>query len=134
MVWQTRVGKGGVNGGVQWGMASDGKHVYAAVSDVVRIRKTNADPTDPARFSLNPQEGGGLTALRVETARRPGTPRHPRAARNPGAAPRSRRPSQQFPAWFSPVRLTVTCAPFPRRTARCRGTSIPCATTTLSTA
>src|SRR5262249_21256480 len=66
IVWQVRVGKGGVNGGVQWGMASDGKNVYAAVSDVVRIRKTKADPQDPALLSLNPQEGGGLTALRID--------------------------------------------------------------------
>ena len=36
IVWQARVGKGGVNGGVQWGMASDDRHVYAAVSDVVQ--------------------------------------------------------------------------------------------------
>ncbi len=25
ILWQKRVGKGGVNGGVQWGMASDGQ-------------------------------------------------------------------------------------------------------------
>jgi polyvinyl alcohol dehydrogenase (cytochrome) len=63
LVWQTRVGKGGVNGGVQWGMASDTRRVFAAVSDVVRIRKADTDPNDPARFTLNPAEGGGLTAL-----------------------------------------------------------------------
>jgi polyvinyl alcohol dehydrogenase (cytochrome) len=65
IVWQTRVGKGGVNGGVQWGMASDGTHVYAAVSDVVRIPNTNAAPGDTARFILSPNEGGGLTALAI---------------------------------------------------------------------
>ncbi len=31
ILWQTRVGTGGLNGGVQWGMASDGQKVYAAV-------------------------------------------------------------------------------------------------------
>ena len=36
ILWQTRVGKGGTNGGVQWGMASDGQQVYAAVSDLAR--------------------------------------------------------------------------------------------------
>ena len=30
ILWQTRVGKGGLNGGVQWGMASDEQKVYAA--------------------------------------------------------------------------------------------------------
>jgi polyvinyl alcohol dehydrogenase (cytochrome) len=58
IVWQTRVGKGGVNGGVQWGMASDGARVYAAVSDVVVARTATSR-------SLDPTAGGGLTALRV---------------------------------------------------------------------
>jgi polyvinyl alcohol dehydrogenase (cytochrome) len=63
IVWQTRVGKGGVNGGVQWGMASDGTKVFAAVSDVVRIPNSSPQPGDTARFILSPNEGGGLTAL-----------------------------------------------------------------------
>jgi polyvinyl alcohol dehydrogenase (cytochrome) len=87
VVWQTRVGKGGVNGGVQWGMASDGRHVYAAVSDVVRIRRTNADPLDPARFTLNPQEGGGLTALRVEDGTKAWYAAPPACSAKPGCSP-----------------------------------------------
>ena len=58
IVWQTRVGQGGINGGVQWGMASDGEHVYAATSDVVVTRTATARTLDPAA-------GGGLTALRI---------------------------------------------------------------------
>jgi hypothetical protein len=34
IVWQTRVGKSGLLGGVQWGTATDGKTVYAAVSAI----------------------------------------------------------------------------------------------------
>jgi polyvinyl alcohol dehydrogenase (cytochrome) len=64
IVWQTRVGQGGTNGGVQWGMATDGQHVYATVSDVGRTRQTNMT-TDPRRYILDPKQGGGLTALRV---------------------------------------------------------------------
>ena len=67
IVWQTRVGKGSANGGVQWGMASDGQRIYAQVSDVARIRRPNADPTDPNTSNLDPEKGGGLTALRAET-------------------------------------------------------------------
>jgi polyvinyl alcohol dehydrogenase (cytochrome) len=67
LVWQVRVAKGGINGGVQWGMASDGQKVYAATSDVVRIPGTNADPLDPRPRPLDPAQGGGLTALRVGT-------------------------------------------------------------------
>ena len=66
IVWQTRVGKGSANGGVQWGMASDGQKIYAAVSDVARIRRSNTDPTDPNTSNLDPNQGGGLTALRLE--------------------------------------------------------------------
>jgi polyvinyl alcohol dehydrogenase (cytochrome) len=58
ILWQSRVGQGGINGGVQWGMASDGQHVYAATSDVVVTR------TATTRV-LDPKAGGGLTALRV---------------------------------------------------------------------
>jgi polyvinyl alcohol dehydrogenase (cytochrome) len=63
VVWQARVGKGGTNGGVQWGMASDGLHVFATVSDVRRMRQS--DPSDPRRNQVDPTVGGGLTALRV---------------------------------------------------------------------
>ena len=35
IMWETRVAQGGINGGVQWGMAADGEQVYAATSDVV---------------------------------------------------------------------------------------------------
>lgn len=58
IVWQVRVGQGGVNGGVQWGMASDGERVFAATSDQFVVR------TATARI-LDPKTGGGLTALRV---------------------------------------------------------------------
>jgi len=66
ILWQVRVGKGGVNGGVQWGMASDGQKVYAATSDVVR-GGSNPDKSDPLPLPLDPNQGGGLTALRIAT-------------------------------------------------------------------
>ena len=64
IVWQTRVGKGGTGGGIQWGMATDGQSVYAPVADYGRTRQTN--PLDPRRYAVDPREGGGLTALRVD--------------------------------------------------------------------
>jgi polyvinyl alcohol dehydrogenase (cytochrome) len=64
ILWQTRVGEGGLNGGVQWGMATDGEYVYAATSDVGRTRWAG-DPFDTRRYGLDPKKGGGLTALRV---------------------------------------------------------------------
>jgi polyvinyl alcohol dehydrogenase (cytochrome) len=65
IVWQTRVGKGSANGGVQWGMASDGQKAYAAVSDIVRTPVPNRDAADLRTNNVDPREGGGLTALRV---------------------------------------------------------------------
>ena len=67
IVWQVRVGQGGTNGGVQWGMASDGHQVYAATSDVRRSQAPNADPLDPRPQFADPKVGGGLTALRLST-------------------------------------------------------------------
>jgi len=65
ILWQVRVGQGGTNGGVQWGMASDGHQVYAATSDVTRVQTPNADPLDPRPQFSDPKVGGGLTALRI---------------------------------------------------------------------
>ena len=52
IVWQTRIGKGGALGGIQWGMAADEENVYAALSDINRAK---------------PEEGGGLFAIRLAT-------------------------------------------------------------------
>jgi polyvinyl alcohol dehydrogenase (cytochrome) len=65
IVWQVRVGKGSTNGGVQWGMASDGRTVYAAVSDLARARATPSDPADLRTSNLDPKAGGGLFALSI---------------------------------------------------------------------
>jgi polyvinyl alcohol dehydrogenase (cytochrome) len=62
IIWQRRVGKGGINGGVQWGSAVDGSNVYVALSDLGRIVVPNSQATIP-----DPEEGGGLFALRVDT-------------------------------------------------------------------
>ena len=70
ILWQVRVGQGGINGGVQWGMASDGQQVYAATSDVVRNQAPSADPLDPRPQLADPKIGGGLTALRIANGER----------------------------------------------------------------
>lgn len=63
ILWQTRVGKGGTSGGVQWGMSADATHVYAASSDMDRVFQNR--PLDPQRFVVNRDVGGGVTALRI---------------------------------------------------------------------
>jgi len=65
VLWRQRVGKGGTLGGVQWGMASDGRNVYAAVSDLVVLQSGPTGPTPTGNGQLDPKLGGGLNALRV---------------------------------------------------------------------
>ena len=62
VVWSTRVGAGGLLGGVQWGTATDGKVVYAAVSDIAFTSLVTGQPLTP-----DPGKGGGLRALRADT-------------------------------------------------------------------
>ncbi len=62
IVWHTRVGRGGPLGGVQWGTATDGKVVYAAVSDLAAVNLVLGQP-----LVLDPNKGGGLHALAVAT-------------------------------------------------------------------
>ena len=58
ILWQTRVGRGGTLGGIQWGTAVDSTNVYAAVSDISRR-------VGPAGLELNPEVGGGISAVRL---------------------------------------------------------------------
>lgn len=60
ILWQMRIGEGGSLGGVQWGLAADGKNVYAALSDL--RRKVN--PVTQT-LELDPNSGGGMFALRL---------------------------------------------------------------------
>ena len=65
LLWQERVGKGGINGGVQWGSASDGSNVYVALSDLARFPVPNSQATIP-----DPEAGGGMFAMSLESGRR----------------------------------------------------------------
>ena len=66
VLWQTRVGVGSSSGGVQWGMASDGERVYAAVADAVR-NGGDQGSLQIGNANFDPVKGGGLTALDVLT-------------------------------------------------------------------
>jgi polyvinyl alcohol dehydrogenase (cytochrome) len=65
LLWQTRIGRGGTMGGVQWGSATDGTNVYVALSDIGRIMLTYSNSTD-----ADPKQGGGMFALRLEDGER----------------------------------------------------------------
>jgi polyvinyl alcohol dehydrogenase (cytochrome) len=72
VLWSVRVGKGGPLGGVQWGNASDGQNVYAAVSDHFATK--------------NISEGGGMFALNLATGERVWSTPAPGCAK-PGCSP-----------------------------------------------
>jgi polyvinyl alcohol dehydrogenase (cytochrome) len=85
ILWQTRVGKGGTDGGIEWGMASDGQAVYAAISDLGSIAR-GAAPVGNADF--DPTQGGGLMALRLEDGGKIWfAPGHPCDPPRPGCSP-----------------------------------------------
>jgi polyvinyl alcohol dehydrogenase (cytochrome) len=68
VLWQVRVGEGGLNGGVQWGSTVDDDNAYVAVSDVARVRhETTINGQKMVTRTLDPAKGGGLFALRLST-------------------------------------------------------------------
>jgi len=64
VLWSVRVGKGGTNGGVQWGSATDGSNVYVALADLGRVVVPYSLSTD-----VDPKLGGGMFALRLDTGK-----------------------------------------------------------------
>ena len=60
MIWQTRIGKGGALGGIHWGMATDGKYIYAANADNIL-----AIDTRDTSVKISP----GIYALDIKTGK-----------------------------------------------------------------
>ncbi len=72
LLWQTRVGHGGTLGGVQWGAAADRENIYVALSDVQRRAAppgsaAGRDSVFGVPYELDPNAGGGLFALSLDT-------------------------------------------------------------------
>jgi polyvinyl alcohol dehydrogenase (cytochrome) len=63
VLWSTRLGKGGVLGGVEWGSATDGQRAYVAISD--QAFKSNGGSLVVGQTVLDRAAGGGLFALRL---------------------------------------------------------------------
>ena len=61
VLWQTKVARGGRLGGIQWGSASDGQNMYAAVGDIAHTGG------GIGRMVADPKAGGGLVALNAGT-------------------------------------------------------------------
>ncbi len=63
VVWQTRLGKGGVLGGIQWGSAADSEAFYAAISDAAAIAGAEGIVPDP-------KAGGGVFAVQISSGKK----------------------------------------------------------------
>jgi polyvinyl alcohol dehydrogenase (cytochrome) len=72
VIWQVRIGKGGVVGGIEWGSAADQSNVYVALSDIARIdaHGTGVPERGPALEDADPKQGGGMFALNLQTGER----------------------------------------------------------------
>jgi polyvinyl alcohol dehydrogenase (cytochrome) len=69
ILWQSRVGKGGSLGGLQWGPASDGERVYVALSDI-NIPRWRLPGSNDIKREIDPTRGGGMFAYRVDNGER----------------------------------------------------------------
>ncbi|HET6181107.1 MAG TPA: hypothetical protein VFE61_29585 [Candidatus Sulfotelmatobacter sp.] len=78
IVWQTRIGKGGPLGGIEFGGAADQKSVYFPLSDC----------------AVDPKAGGGMFALEIATGKKlwETAPAPPACLLSRDAAPRNLRP------------------------------------------
>ena len=70
ILWETRIGVGGLLGGIEWGIASDGTALYAPVSDIGFMDRKPGDSPTAILQHLDPAIGGGLFALNVQTGKK----------------------------------------------------------------
>jgi polyvinyl alcohol dehydrogenase (cytochrome) len=68
-LWQSRIGEGGAVGGIEWGPATDGVNIYAALSDV-RFDVSRLPGSNDRQYILNPDKGGGMFAFRIDNGER----------------------------------------------------------------
>jgi polyvinyl alcohol dehydrogenase (cytochrome) len=90
VVWQTRVGKGGVLGGILWGSAVDADKVYVPLSDYALLGPTEGG---------DPNIGGGLFALRIATGEKVwhARPEKPKCTGTLGCTPAQMAPATVIP-------------------------------------
>ena len=72
LLWKTKVGAGSTLGGIEWGMATDGRYLYAPNSDLTllrdeELRAQGKTPSLQDRFYTKPKPG--LTALDPATGK-----------------------------------------------------------------
>lgn len=85
ILWQQRVGKGGLIGGIQWGPAADAEKIYVALSDIgVKIKN---DPEAGMVSELDGSVGGGLFAYDIGTGKKEWSVQPPGCGGRPKCSP-----------------------------------------------
>ncbi len=85
ILWQERVGKGGLIGGIQWGPAADAEKIYVALSDIgVKIKD---DPDAGMVSELDGSVGGGLFAYEIGTGKKEWSVQPPGCGGRPKCSP-----------------------------------------------
>ena len=69
ILWHARAGKGGTVGGIEWGVATDGRNLYAALSDI-DFKVALLPGTNDRQYQLDPNKGGGIFAFRIDNGER----------------------------------------------------------------
>lgn len=70
IVWRNKVGRGGIQGGVHFGMASDGRRLYVPISDMVDEHdgRTHEEPSRAGLYALDPADGRLLWSAPADDA------------------------------------------------------------------
>jgi polyvinyl alcohol dehydrogenase (cytochrome) len=118
ILWQQRVGKGGINGGVQWGSAADASNVYVALSDLGRITVPNSQAIRRKAAACSRSASTRVNKSGTRLRREPVGDANAAVRRNPRRSARSL-------VSRSRGRSTDTCARIRRPTAPYCGTSTP---------
>jgi polyvinyl alcohol dehydrogenase (cytochrome) len=90
LLWQTKVGRGGALGGVQWGSATDDRHIYVALSDFTIKPAEKPGPDTRSGLmgigTIDGKTGGGLFALRLSDGKQSWATPHP-GCQKPACSP-----------------------------------------------
>ena len=70
IVWHSKVGRGGIQGGVHFGMATDGERLFVPISDMLDEHdgRKHAEPSRAGLYALDPHTGRQLWAAPADDA------------------------------------------------------------------
>lgn len=68
LLWENKLGRGSIQGGVQWGMAYDGERLFVPIADMAndRDQAVRKDPPRPGLYAVEPASGQLLWSAPAE--------------------------------------------------------------------